>query len=175
MIQREHILQKHIKLFVRDAVAARHEFFAFDRTQNTGQFSHMRQKARGVRKGTPDTLLRVQGIVPIWCELKAPGNKPDADQCAMGAALTALGDLWFWCDNVLDYYDHLYGHGVPMRQNAALIAAQHDGAVRSLIAKAEMAKGKVVDRYKRQREGLAEKPTRKRLDQVSALRGRVMF
>lgn len=139
MINREHILQKHVKTFARDAIEARHEFMAFDRAKAAGKFSHMVQKARGVRKGTPDTLLLVDGIPPIWCELKAPGNKPDADQTALGDALMAVGCYWSWITSVDAYRLWLAACGVPLRANAEYIAAIHDGQVASVIARAEAA------------------------------------
>jgi len=140
-IAREGILQRHVKLFVRDAVTAPHEFFAFDRAKAAGRFSHMREAGRGVRKGTPDTLLLVLGYPPVWVELKAPGGKPDAAQLAVGEALRAVGCRWEWCTTVLSYCAILAEMGVPMARNATVQAMQHDGAVASLIAQAELKRG----------------------------------
>jgi hypothetical protein len=137
MINREHILQKHIKLFVRDAVDAPHEFFAFDRGKPAGAWSHMIERARGVRRATPDTLLRVKGWVPIWYELKWPPNKPDADQKIMGERLAAIGDIWGWGVSVEAYWQFLLLCYVPLRANAKFLALHHDGQVLSTIARAE--------------------------------------
>lgn len=141
-VDREHCLQKHIKLFVSDAVDCPHEFFAFDRSKKASQFTHMREKARGMRKGTPDTLLEAKGIIPIWCELKAPGNKPDADQNEMGRRLLAIGRFWTWATSVEQYRQYLAGCGVPLRRNAVLIAADHDARVAGEIMRAEAKVGK---------------------------------
>ncbi len=151
MIHREHTAQKHCRLFVRDAVAAEHEFFAFDRSSLVGwaaMQNSIREKARGVRRATPDTLLRVAGMPNIWCEWKAPGQKPTDEQSAMGARLQELGDIWFWCVSVEEYRYHLDDYDVPMRPNAAFLALHHDAGVRSEIAKAEAKDGKVPSAYK---------------------------
>lgn len=145
MIHREHIAQKHCKLFVRDVVAAEHEFFAFDRSALVGwaaMQNSIREKARGVRRATPDTLLRVAGMPNIWCEWKAQGKEPTDEQYAMGARLQDLGDVWFWCVSVVEYRSHLEDYDVPMRPNAAFLALHHDAGVMSEIAKAEMKAGK---------------------------------
>ncbi len=145
LIHREWICQKHGKLFVRDAVAAEHEFFAFDRSSLVGwaaMQNSIREKARGVRRATPDTLLRVAGMPNIWCEWKAPGQKPTDEQSAMGARLQELGDIWFWCTTIVGYHIELDLLAVPMRPNAAFLALHHDAAVRSEIAKAEAKAGK---------------------------------
>lgn len=146
-IEREHILQKHVRLFVRDAIDGA-EFFAFDRSAARGKFTHMREQGRGVRKGTPDTLLRVRGVVPVWCELKAPGNKPDPAQIEIGRRLQAVGDVWFWATTVEQYREGLASAGVPMRANAAVVAQHHDACVSGVIGKAEQARGKAPKSYR---------------------------
>jgi hypothetical protein len=137
VIHKEWILQKHIKLFVRDAVDAPHEFFAFDRGKAAGAWSHMIERARGVRKATPDTLLRVLGFMPIWYELKWPPNKPDEDQRLMGERLAAVGDTWGWGVSVIAYWQFISECGVPLRVNAGFMAMHHNAAVLSTIARAE--------------------------------------
>ena len=146
-IAREQILQRHVKLFVRDAVTAPHEFLAFDRAKATGKFSHMREAGRGVRKGTPDTLLLVLGFPPLWVELKAPGSKPDEAQMEVGLALVAVGCRWEWCATVRSYWGVLADLGVPMAGNSSVQALHHDGAVASLIAKAEAKRGDAPKSY----------------------------
>lgn len=146
-IPREGILQRHVKLFVRGAVTAPHEFFAFDRAKAAGKFSHMQEAGRGVRKGTPDTLLLVLDYPPLWVELKAPGGKPDAAQLEVGQALRAVGCRWEWCTTVLSYCAILAEMGVPMAINAKVQALHHDGAVTSLIAQAEAKRGDVPRSY----------------------------
>lgn len=139
----EHMIQRHAKLWVRDAVAVNHKFFAFDRSKGAGQWSHAREKARGMQKATPDTLLRVVAMVPIWCEFKRPGKKPDDDQYAMGAELRRLGDEWFWAVSVEGYWRQLKAIGVPLRPNAEFLALHHDARVASSIAEAELKAGRL--------------------------------
>jgi hypothetical protein len=137
----EHILQKHLKQWVREALACPHLFLAFDRGKPAGQWTHLREKARGIRAGTPDTLLRIKDRANIWCELKAPGNKATEEQTRMGDELMALGDAWFVCWNIQQYFKNLALSAVPMHANAHFLALHHDGAVESEVAKARMKKG----------------------------------
>lgn len=170
-IAREHILQKHVRAFARDAIDAPHELFAFDRAKAAGKFSHLVQKSRGVRAGTPDTLLRVAGIAPIWVELKAPGNSPDPAQRDIGQRLQAVGDVWFWASSVEGYRAGLVAAGVPLRPNAELLAQHHDASVAGVIETAEQKRGKAPKTWKPR----AEKPTNGQLKRVAALRSKVMF
>lgn len=135
-IDREHILQGHLVRWVREAVPGG-EFFAFDRSAAYGQWSHARQKARGVRKGTPDTLLCVAEKVPIWCELKAPGEEPDDAQKDIGRKLRDIGHYWFWSTTIEHYWRTIAGFGVYLVPNAEFLALHHDGLVATVIAKAE--------------------------------------
>jgi hypothetical protein len=135
-IDREHILQKHLKKFAEEAVIGG-EFLAFDRAKKMGQFSHMRERARGVRKGNADTLLRVAGLPPIWCEVKYGKNVPDDDQEEFGRRMQAVGDIWFWTTSVVAYFTRLKGLNVPLRANAALIAMDHDARVLGEVMSAE--------------------------------------
>jgi hypothetical protein len=170
-INREHILQVALVRFVRDAVSAPHEFLAFDRSKAAGQFSHMREKARGVRAGTPDTLLLVEGKAPIFCELKAPGNKPTEQQIDMGNRLMAVGCWWSWVTSVSTYFEWIKSIGVELRANAEFLAMHADAGVRSKIAAAETKDGKAPRSYK----PVAAKPSAARLRKVNAVRDRVMF
>lgn len=170
-INREHILQVALVRFVREAVAAPHQFLAFDRSKASGAFSHMREKARGVRAGTPDTLLIVENKPVIWCELKAPGNKPTPEQIAMGDNLMALGCWWSWVTSVDAYFEWIRSIGVEMRANAEFLAMHADAGVRTKIEKAEAAVGKAPRSYK-PREA---KPSAARLRKVAAVRSRVPF
>lgn len=171
-VEREHILQRHLRTWVRDALDVPHLFLAFDRTAPFAQFSHARQAARGVRRGTPDTLLIVASFPGIWCELKAQGEKPNDDQAALGAELTALGQHWFWVDEIRAYWLALKDLGVPMRANAEYQAEIHDGTIASVIAKAEVAAGTAA---KRNRKPFQPKPTAARIRRTEAVRGRIPF
>lgn len=170
-IHREHIRQKHAAMFVREAIAAPHLFLAFDRSAAGGQFSHMREKARGIKAGTPDTVLMVLGMPPLWAEWKADGNKPTDDQTRMGDELNAIGHRWGWFTSVVAYHEWLATAGVPMHPNAAFLALHHDAAADTVIARAERKKGTAPKSYRPQ----APKPSRRRLDQLAAVRGRVPF
>lgn len=171
-IEREHILQRHLRTWVRDALDVPHLFLAFDRSAPFAQFSHARQAARGVRRGTPDTLLIVAGFPGIWCELKAPGERPNDDQVALGEELMSLGQHWFWADEVHAYWLALKDIGVPMRTNAEYQAEIHDGTIASVITKAEMAADKP---RKRNRKPFQAKPTAARIRRTEAVRGRIPF
>jgi hypothetical protein len=140
-IFREHIRQRHIRLWVRDCVATPHKFLAHDRSAPGGKFSHLRERGRGIAPGTPDTQLSVAGLPTIWCELKAPGNRPDEDQLRMGRELQALGQSWFWATTVAGYMAGLVQAGVPLRSNAAAMAALHDAEADATIARAALKRG----------------------------------
>lgn len=173
MIQREHTFQVRLRKWVREAVATDHEFMAFDRSQASGQFTHDRERSRGLRKGTPDTLLLVKGFAPIFCELKAKGEvvKPGSAQDEMGLALMAVGCWWSWCDRVQTYCAWLQTIGVPLRANAEFLALHADGSTDTLIAKAEAKAGKAPKSYKPR----AAKPTAARLRRGEAVRRAVLF
>ena len=140
-IFREHIRQRHIKLWVRDCVAVPHKFLAHDRSAPGGRFSHLRERGRGIAPGTPDTQLTVVGLPTIWCELKAPDKTPDEDQLRMGRELQTLGQVWFWATTVAGYMKGLIAAGVPLRPNAVVMAALHDAAADATIARAETKRG----------------------------------
>lgn len=176
-IDREGILQKHWKLFVRDAVTAPHEAFAFDRSKATGQFSHAREAARGIRRSTPDTLLAVERIMPIWCEWKRPGYTPPpsdetfADQCRLGDKLMAIGHWWSWANDIRVYAEWIFSLGVEVRPNFRILAEHHQAAAESTIARAELKRGQLPKAYK----PVVAKPTAARLRKLGAVRGRTMF
>src|SRR6185437_7393310 len=141
-IDREHILQKHIKKFAEEAVIGG-EFLAFDRAKKAGRFTHIRERARGVRKGNADTLLRVPTHPGIWCEIKWGKNTPDDDQIEFSRRMKAVGDIWFWTTTVTAYFTKLKELGVQMRANAALIATDHDARVLGEIMREEAKRGAV--------------------------------
>lgn len=170
-INREHILQVALVRFVREAVSAPHEFMSFDRGKAAGQWSHMREKARGVKAGTPDVLLLVEGKAPIWCELKAHGNKPTEQQIDMGNRLMAVGCWWSWVTSVSTFYEWIRSIGIELRANAEFLAMHADDGVLSKIAAAETKAGKAPRSYK----PVVAKPTAARLRKLNAVRGRVPF
>lgn len=135
-VHREAILQRYIKRFARDNIMCSHEFFAFDRSARDG-FSHVREKAKGLRKATPDTLVITAAFRDFWCELKWGNNKPDDDQLEMGRRLKDLGCHWYWTTSVVGYYGCLREVGIPMRNYSAEMAEAADRSVAAMIAKAE--------------------------------------
>lgn len=170
-INREHILQVALVRFVREAVSAPHEFMSFDRGKAAGQWSHMREKARGVKAGTPDVLLLVEGKAPIWCELKAPGNKPTEQQVDMGNRLMAVGCWWSWVTSVSTFHEWVRSIGVELRANAEFLAMHADAGVLSKIAAAETKAGKAPRSYK----APVANTSAARIRKVGAVRARVMF
>lgn len=173
MTAREHTFQAFAAKFVEAALDEPHLFLAFDRAKPPGrsrgaQLAAMaRQKARGMKAGTPDTLLITAGA-SIWCEWKAPGEEVrDGDQQdVMGQTLLGLGHHWSWCSSIIVYHDWLESIGIRMRRNSAIIAADYQGK-----AEAAAARPKAARSYKPQ----VVKPTRRRLNRIAALRGEVMF
>lgn len=145
MAQPEHNLQVQIVKFVRDCVDVPHVFLGFDRSRKQSAMQHVREKARGLRAGTADTLLLPRPCPPIWVELKAPGNKPSESQLEFAADVQRVGCLWYWADSVARYRECLIIAGVPLRPNAAIVAAHLD----ALLAGAAMRRaGKVPRAYK---------------------------
>src|SRR4051812_7030511 len=124
-IQREHIYQKHLRLWCREALAIDHEFLGFDRKQKTSQWSHLHDKNIGMKKGTADTLLKPSGLMGIWCECKSPGNKPTDAQYDFGERMQVLGDFWFWATSVEEYRQHMMRLNIPMHANAEFLALHH--------------------------------------------------
>lgn len=146
-IDREAFLQRHAKLFARDAILNEHEFFGFEAARKSSVIQWAKEKAKGVRKSTPDTLTRVQGLPPIWVEFKMPGKKPRDDQYAMGERLILLGDIWEWCDTINGYRLILLRYGVSLRPNSNFLALHHQAGADSLIAKAEAKRGDAPKSY----------------------------
>jgi hypothetical protein len=165
------MLQVALVRWCREAIATPHTLLAFDRSRASGRFTHMREKARGVRAGTPDTLLIVAGVPPIWAELKAPGNKPTPEQQAMADTLMRLGCYWSWVTDIGTYYAWMVALGIRLHPNAELLATLADAGVQSKIARAEIKAGKAPRSYRPPEE----KPTAARLRKVAAVRDRVRF
>jgi hypothetical protein len=141
VIQREHTLQAFAVKFFRAAIEGDHLFLSFDRAKPPGrsrqaQIGAMaRQKARGVQRGTPDSLLALPGRAMIWIEWKDKGKRPDPTQMEMGQRLRALGHEWEWFDNIPDACRWLAGIGVTFRPAADTMALQYQGKVDAAIEK----------------------------------------
>lgn len=137
MIQREWLIQTAVVRWVRACVDAPHLFLSFDSAKKASIAARQREKARGVAAGTPDCALFVAGFAPVFCELKAPGNKPSASQEAMGDQLMRVGCFWSWCDGVEKYALWLKAIGIPLSGNALLAAQDADLKVAGWVAKKE--------------------------------------
>lgn len=164
----EHNLQVKIAQFVRECVPHPHFFFAVDRRQKSGIYSHVREKARGHVAGTPDTTLLFPSLPAITVELKAYGKKPEpgGDQERVGGVIQASGHLWAWCDTVAGYAAILVRFGVPLTPYALLRAEHFDGILQAAAIKREEAKTGKPSR-KRSYKSRAAKPTAAQLRKVA--------
>jgi hypothetical protein len=88
----------------------------------------VREKARGLISGTPDTVLIYPGLPTITIELKAKGQKvkSGSNQELVGQAIMAAGGEWGWCDSVLEYMKILYRIGIPLTGRWDLTAQHRD-------------------------------------------------
>jgi hypothetical protein len=146
MAQPEHALQISIVKWVRDCVAVDHEFHAFDRSKKQSEFQHVREKSRGIRRGCADTMIEVVNLPNVWVEIKWPPNKPTEAQLEFAAAVERVGRKWYWADSVDRFRECLVAAGVPLRPNAAIVAAHLD----ALLASAAIRKsGKAPKSYRR--------------------------
>lgn len=139
-VQREHELTRAIRVFVRDAIdvpTSAYQFFVFDSAQKATDNQRARMVSRGVVVGCPDTLLFVVGLKPIWCELKWGVGKMSDDQKRLLDKLDLMDHATACLKSVERYCMYLQACGVPLRPNAALIAADLDLKVAARIAKAE--------------------------------------
>lgn len=174
-IQREHILQVHAKTFCRDAIPVYHKFLSHDRAKAEGRYSHARQAARGIERGTADSSLKVADIPTIWCEWKAPGVSlhpvNDAAQVDFGQSRIKLGEYWFWTNSIVEYFERIRALGVPLRNNAGWLAEHYHAAVLGIIARAEMNRGQLPKQYKVREE----KPSPVQVRRTNAVRGRILF
>lgn len=129
----EHALQVQVSHTVRDHVPFPHFFFSIDRSKRSAQFTHVREKARGLVAGTPDTVLIYPGLPTITIELKAKGEKvdPGSNQERVGNAIRAAGGLWSWCDTVSGYMTILQNIGIPLYGRWDLTAQHRDALLES--------------------------------------------
>jgi hypothetical protein len=135
MAQPEHNLQVQVVKFVRDCVDAPHVFLGFDRSRKQSAMQHVREKSRGLRAGTADTLLLVKGMVPIWVELKVGDGKPTETQYQFAQDVTSVGCHWHWVSSVDSYRKVLQLCCVPLRPNAVVVAAHLDALLAGTAAR----------------------------------------
>lgn len=138
-------LQVQIAHTVRDHVPMPHLFFSVDRSKRLGRFSHVREKARGMMAGVPDTILIYPGFPVIAIELKAKGERvePGSTQERVGHAIQAAYGHWTWVDSVHDYMLYLNNIGIPLHGRWDLTAAHRDALLASAAIKREEAGGVV--------------------------------
>lgn len=139
-VQREHELTRAIKIFVRDAIGvppAQYQFFVFDSAQKATDNQRARMVQRGVVVGCPDTVLFVSGMKPMWCELKYGAGKLSDDQARLLDKLDLMDHAVACLRSVTTYGMYLDRCGVPLRNNAKIIAADLDLKVQARIVKAE--------------------------------------
>lgn len=137
MAQPEHNLQVQVHKFTRDCIAAPHVFLAFDRSRRQSATQHIREKARGLRAGTADTLTLVLGGAPVWVELKVGTNKPTEVQLQFAADVEAVGCRWCWANSVERFRQCLVAAGVPLSPGAEVEAAR----LGALLARPKVGKG----------------------------------
>ena len=136
----EHSLQVALVKLVRVYVAQPHLFISVDAAKSASSMQRIREKARGVLSGTPDTLLVVPTLPLIAVELKAPGNRPTDRQMQVGAAITAAGHHWGWADSCAEYFRLLSAWGVPVIGTWWLAAQDADARLASAAIRAEESK-----------------------------------
>jgi hypothetical protein len=135
----EHSLQTKVTQWVREYVPQPHFFTGIDRTKKASAMQHVREKARGLVSGTPDTVLMIGGMT-YAVELKAPDNEPTEQQSKVGAAIVASGSRWGWCNSVAGYAALLIGWGVALHDGARDRAARHDAVLTAAATKRKVSK-----------------------------------
>lgn len=128
-VQREKQLQSAIVKFVKNCVTVPHLLLAFDRSENRRSASgdsHMWEAARGIKTGTPDTVLLVGGMPSLWVELKAGNKGPTDAQLHVHALIRAASHKVTWCNSVEGYRKAMLVAGVPLIPAAAIVAADYD-------------------------------------------------
>lgn len=166
----EHSLQVLVTKAVRAHVPAGHFFTGIDRAKPSGRFTHVREKARGIVAGVPDTMLLYPGLPAIFIELKAKGGKVEAgsNQEKVGVAIRAAGGLWACCDSVYDYLHTLQHFGVPLQGNWMLAAFNHDATLEGAAIRRDEAKGTVSKRR------FAPKPSASKVKAMERVRAGVL-
>jgi len=121
----EHNLQVQCLKFSRECIVTRHVFLAFDRSAKQSALQHVREKARGIRAGTPDVLVLVPGLA-IWAELKVGRNEASVPQIECGVAILHAGHRWEVVRSVVEFGAYLRRCGVELSAHADLRALDLD-------------------------------------------------
>ena len=139
-VQREHLLQVAIRHFARDAIDLHPDdylFVAFDSAQKSTDNQRARMVSRGVLPGFPDCGLFLNLQMAVFAEIKWHNGKVSPEQDRVLSQLRALGHYADVVRTVDEYRKLLNKSSVPLRNNAALIAADLDLKVQARIAAAE--------------------------------------
>lgn len=131
----------------------------------------MREKARGLIAGTPDTVLLAPNFPAICVELKAGDNKVRSgdDQDRVGQAIRRAGHVWHWTNSVQGYAAILAEAGVLLSPDAQIKAMRADALLASAAIRREEAKTGAVS--KKRYAAPEAKPTAARLRKAERLRG----
>ena len=143
--QPEHALSVQIHKLARGFIAAPHVFLAMDRSAAQSQWQHAHEAARGVRRGTPDTVTMVLGFPDFWCELKVNGNKTDDSQNEALADIRSTGRIATVAYTVSERFAQALTVGIPFMPGAHVAAMRMDALLDSARAKA---KGAAPKSYK---------------------------
>lgn len=162
-------LQVQINKFVRNAVTGSPVFLSFDRSASQSKFQHARESARGIRRGTPDTLLMCNNLPDFFCELKVAPNAPDASQVECLDDIRRVGRNAAVAYSVTEYFEAAQKFGVPMTHGAAVLALQLDALIQSARARTEPQKKATRSKPREDR------PTLGTVRRVEAMRRRTPF
>ena len=122
----EHNLQTQILKLVRACAPSGAVFLAFDRSKAHSQFQHAREKARGIRSGTPDTLLMVLDVPDFWCELKVDDNDTTDSQDEVIDDIRRVGRNAAVAWSVEQYRAAAVAAGIVMSPGAVVMAMRLD-------------------------------------------------
>lgn len=161
----EHKLQVAVKRWVRESVLAPHVFLAFDRTAKHSPLQHIAEKNRGVRAGTPDLCLCVEGAA-VWTELKAPKGVVSDAQLTLHQDMDRAGFVVSVVRSVREYADDLISRHVGIARGALERA---DGLDRMLAQERPSPGGKG------RRKPMREKPEASRIRAGHRLAAKGLF
>jgi hypothetical protein len=156
-INREHIFQAALNRWLRVALPAAPEawFTGFDAGAHSDPRAGDRAKARGVKAGVPDMLVKYKApetspSISVWFELKAAPNKvvPDSDQARVIQLLRALGDEVHVIYSILEAHTALRCAGVPLLATA-ISANVADMRWKAEVEKQEFARTRAAPRLRK--------------------------
>ena len=125
MRHREHDLQASIKSWVRRWLTTPCVFLAFDRSRATSETQYVFEAARGIRAGTPDTVLLYNGR-SWWVELKVGRNSAQEAQVVLHGEMRGVGHEVDIIYTVADYAAGAFAKGLTLHPRAMEEAAALD-------------------------------------------------